>query len=168
MICQSHCNANQNIYFGGYLDREHNIISPAHKWYLKFAILVYHFLGSEFHFSYVIFCQTPTQPLRGDEKNAMFHMSIIIIDLIQSSHVLHYKPYFSTISFDDCQNLQWWLGLVWLWHQKHVCSAKPQSREFLYTIRSCLVTMGFLDLFLICSSCCLDYTCHEIFVWLLR
>jgi hypothetical protein len=35
---------------------------------------------------------------------------------------LSYKPYFFTISFDHWgQNLQWQLGLVWLWHQKHVC-----------------------------------------------
>jgi hypothetical protein len=28
------------------------------------------------------------------------------------------KPYFFTLSFNDCQNLQWQLGLVWLWHPK--------------------------------------------------
>jgi hypothetical protein len=48
---------------------------------------------------------------------------------------LSYTPYFFTISFNDWQNLQWQLGLVWLWYQKHVCSAKPQSREFLHTVR---------------------------------
>ena len=27
---------------------------------------------------------------------------------------------FFTISFSDCRNLQWWLGLVWMWHQNWV------------------------------------------------
>jgi hypothetical protein len=48
---------------------------------------------------------------------------------------LSYKPYFFTIFFEDWQNLQWWLGLVWLWHQKHICGAKPWRREFLHTVR---------------------------------
>jgi hypothetical protein len=37
--------------------------------------------------------------------------------------VFHPKPYFLTISFDDCQNLQWQLGLVWLWRQKRLLIA---------------------------------------------
>jgi hypothetical protein len=35
-------------------------------------------------------------------------------------HVFHPKPYFFTVSFDDWQNMQWQLGLVWLWRQKRL------------------------------------------------
>ena len=60
--------------------------------------------------------QTPTQPSIGNEKNAMCYTSRLILCLILS-RVSSYKPYFFTISFDDCQNLQWRFGLVWLWRQ---------------------------------------------------
>ena len=33
-------------------------------------------------------------------------------------HMIDPKPYFLSLSFNDCQNLQWQLGLVWLWHPK--------------------------------------------------
>jgi len=33
---------------------------------------------------------------------------------------------FFTISYNDCQNLQWWLGLVWLWCQKMGLMAQHQ------------------------------------------
>ena len=39
-------------------------------------------------------------------------------------HVFDPKPYFFTISFDDCQNLQWRLGLVWLWRQNRLMAQR--------------------------------------------
>jgi hypothetical protein len=107
-------------------------VMKVHEMYCT-ASLLYKILFFKFHI--LDEAQTPTQPSRGNEKNMIFYTSTIIIDLIQPSHVSSYKPYFFTISFDDWQKLQWWLGLVWLWHQKHICVAKPWSREFLNTVR---------------------------------
>jgi len=66
------------------------------------------------------FVQTPTQSLIGNEKNTMCYMSRIGFYILLPHHVFHPKSYFFTISFDDCQNLQWWLGFVWLWCKKQL------------------------------------------------
>jgi hypothetical protein len=67
--------------------------------------------------------QTPT-PLTGNEKNAMWYMSLIWVDNFN----LIYSPITClnlNLSYNDCQNLQWRLGLVWflrmesaVWHQE--------------------------------------------------
>jgi hypothetical protein len=49
------------------------------------------------------------------------------------------KPYFFTISFDDCQNLQWRLGLVSVPNQHHY-NWDADSREVLNTERHVIET----------------------------
>ena len=52
------------------------------------------------------------------------------------------KPYFFTISFDDWQNLQWRLGLVWLWRQKQVCGAQNLDTRLVTVGHNCCVIVG--------------------------
>jgi len=68
----------------------------------------------------VLIGQTPTQSSIGNEKNTMcytsrvgFYFNIIYCPITCSIPNL----IFSLFPFDDCQNLQWRLGLVWLWRQ---------------------------------------------------
>ena len=74
---------------------------------------------------------------------------------IAPSHVPS-QTLFSTISFDDCQNLQWRLGLVWLWCQKQLPIAlwqigaqvlvgaclSLQSHQFIYNVSEYIYADG--------------------------
>ena len=70
------------------------------------------------HAQYQGILQTPTHSLKEISQQHNF----IWVCHYYESHVWSFEPYFWTISYSNCQNLVWWLGVVWFLEQN--CSPK--------------------------------------------
>src|ERR1700723_315340 len=96
--------------------------------------------------------QTPTQSSIGNENNTMCYTIQIEFNIIYCPITCSIPNLiFFTISFDDCQNLQWRLGLVLLWRQKRLPIALWACGKLVHTCLLELVCLsGVTNLYIMC------------------
>src|ERR1700720_226987 len=103
-------------------------------------------------FKVAMTAQTPTQSSIGNENNTMCYTIQIEFHIIYCPITCSIPNLiFFTISFDDCQNLQWRLGLVWLWRQKRLPIALWACGKLVHKCLLELVCLsGVTNLYIMC------------------